>query len=248
MTYCVGMRLKDGLVMLSDTRTNAGVDYVSSFGKMHLFCTPGERMICVMSAGNLAVSQAVVNQLEEGLEDEKTGEIETLYDVPTMFRAAQLAGKAIRHIHAIDGKALKAQDINFDVSLLVCGQIAGREVRLFNVYPAGNFIEATEDTPYMQIGEHKYGKPILDRAGAYDIGLYDAAKLCLISMDSTIRSNLTVGMPVDLLVYRRDGLEPEVQMRFNENDPYFQTIHKQWSEALRDAYLALPDPPWAKKG
>ncbi len=248
MTYCVGMRLKDGLVMLSDTRTNAGVDYVSSFGKMHLFCTPGERMICVLSAGNLAVSQAVVNQLEEGVENEKTGEIETLYNVPTMFRAAQLAGKAIRQIYTIDGEALQAQDINFDVSLLVSGQIAGREVRLFNVYPAGNFIEATEDTPYMQVGEHKYGKPILDRAGAYDIDLYDAAKLCLISMDSTIRSNLTVGMPVDLLVYRRDGLEPEVQLRVNEDDPYFQTIHRQWSEALRDAYLALPEPPWTKKG
>jgi len=246
MTYCVGLRLKDGLVMLSDTRTSAGVDYVSSFGKMHLFCTPGERMICVMSAGNLAVSQAVVNQLAEGIEDPRTGEIETLYNVPSMFRAAQLAGKAIRQIYAVDGDALKAQDINFDVSLLVGGQIIGREVRLFNVYAAGNFIEATEDTPYMQIGEHKYGKPILDRAGRYDTDLYDAAKLCLISMDSTIRSNLTVGLPVDLLVYRRDGLEPEVKLRIDEEDTYFQTIHLQWSDALRDAYLALPAPPWVK--
>lgn len=246
MTYCVGMRLKDGLVMLSDTRTNAGVDYVSSFGKMHVFCTPGERMICVLSAGNLAISQAVVNQLEEGVENEKTGEIETLYTVPTMFRSAQLVGKAVRQIYAVDGDALKAQDIGFDVSLLVGGQIAGRNVRLFNIYQAGNFIEATEETPYLQIGEHKYGKPILDRAGGYDIDLYDAAKLCLISMDSTIRSNLSVGPPIDLLVYRRDGLEPEVNLRIEESDPYFQSIRTEWSEALRKAYLAMPAPPWAK--
>lgn len=248
MTYCVGMRLQDGLVMLSDTRTNAGVDYVSTFSKMYLFNKVGERLICLMSAGNLAISQAVINQLQEGIENEKTGEIETLYNVPTMFRAAQLAGKAIRHIHSIDGPALQAQDISFDVSLLVGGQISGRDVRLFHVYSAGNFIEATEDTPYMQIGEHKYGKPILDRAGTYQIGLYDAAKLCLISMDSTIRSNLTVGLPVDLLVYRRDGLAPEVNARINQDDPYFQTIQTQWSSALRDAYMALPEPPWAVKG
>ncbi len=247
MTYCVGMCLKDGLVMLSDTRTNAGVDYVSSFGKMHLFATPGERMICVLSAGNLAVSQAVVNQLEEGIENEKTGELETLYTVPTMFRAAQLVGKAVRQIYAIDGAALKAHDIGFDVSLLVGGQIAGRNVRLFHIYQAGNFIEATEETPYLQIGEHKYGKPILDRAGSYQTDLYDAAKLCLISMDSTIRSNLSVGPPIDLLVYRRDSLEPEVNLRIDEHDPYFQSIRTEWSEALRKAYLAMPEPPWAKR-
>jgi putative proteasome-type protease len=164
-----------------------------------------------------------------------------------MFRAARLAGRAVRQVYEVDGVALKAQDIGFDVSLLVGGQIAGRELRLFNVYAAGNFIEATEDTPFLQIGEHKYGKPILDRVATYDTDLYDAARLSLISMDSTIRSNLTVGPPFDMMVYRRDTAEPETKLRLDEDDPYLQMIRSQWSQSLRDAYLALPDPPWAKR-
>lgn len=247
MTYCVGLRLRDGLVMLSDTRTNAGVDHVSTFGKMHLFSTPGERTICVLTAGNLAISQSVINLLEEGIEDPDSGEIETLNTVPTMFRAARLAGRAVRQVFETDGKAMKAQNVRFDVSLLVGGQIAGRNVRLFQIYSAGNFIEATEDTPFLQVGEHKYGKPILDRVASYDTDLYDAVRLSLISMDSTIRSNLTVGAPVDLLVYRRDAIAVETQRRIEEDDPYFQMIRNQWSQSLRDAYLALPDPPWAKR-
>lgn len=247
MTYCVGMRLRDGLVMLSDTRTNAGVDYVSTFSKMHRFGTPGERVICVMTAGNLAITQSVINLLDEGVLDPTTGEAETMHDVPSMFEAARLAGRAIRQVYEVDGKALKAQDIGFDVSLLVGGQIEGRNVRLFNIYAAGNFIEATEDTPFLQIGEHKYGKPILDRVATYDTDLYDAVRLSLISMDSTIRSNLTVGPPVDLMVYRRDALEIETRLRIGEDDPYFQMIRHQWSESLRSAYQALPDPPWSKR-
>lgn len=247
MTYCVGLRLRDGLVMASDTRTNAGVDYVSTFSKMHLFGAPGERVICVMTAGNLAITQSVVNLLDEGIEDPETGEVETMHEVPTMFRAARLAGKAVRQVYEIDGPGLKAQGLRFDVSLLVGGQIAGRNVRLFNVYAAGNFIEATEDTPFLQIGEHKYGKPILDRVATYDTDLYDAVRLSLISMDSTIRSNLTVGPPIDLLVYRRDSMEIETQLRIEEDDPYFQMIRNQWSQSLRDAYLELPDPPWSKR-
>jgi putative proteasome-type protease len=248
MSYCVGLRLKDGLVMLSDTRTNAGVDYVSTFSKMHVFGVPGERVICVMTAGNLAISQSVINLLDEGVEDPKTGEVESLHHVTTMFRAARLAGRAVRQVFDIDGASLKAQDIGFDVSLLIGGQIAGRNVRLFHVYAAGNFIEATEDTPFLQIGEHKYGKPILDRVATFDTDLYDAVRLSLISMDSTIRSNLTVGPPVDLFVYRRGALEAETRLRIDEDDPYFQMIRSQWSQSLRDAYLALPDPPWAKRG
>lgn len=244
MTYCVGLRLRDGLVMLSDTRTNAGVDNISTFKKMHRFSAPGERMITIMTAGNLAIAQSVINLLEEGIEDEKTGTVETLMNVPTMFQAAQLVGTAVRRTYETDHAALAAQDVSFDVSLLLGGQIAGRGLRLFEVYSAGNFIEATEDTVFLQIGEHKYGKPILDRAATYDTGLYNAAKLSLISMDSTLRSNLTVGMPVDLLIYRTDALEVAVERRIHEDDPYFQTIRSGWSTALREAYQTLPPPPW----
>ena len=150
MTYCVGMRLRDGLVMLSDTRTNAGVDYVSTFSKMHHFGVAGERMICVMTAGNLAITQSIINLLDEGMEDKETGEIATLHAAPTMFQAARLVGRAVRQVYELDGEALKEQGLRFDVSLLVGGQIAGRTLRLFNVYAAGNFIEATADTPFLQ--------------------------------------------------------------------------------------------------
>ncbi|MEP4380502.1 MAG: proteasome-type protease [Alphaproteobacteria bacterium] len=244
MTYCVGLRLQDGLVMLSDTRTNAGVDNISTFKKMHLFASPGERVIVIMTAGNLAIAQSVINLLEEGIEDEKTGNVETLLNVPTMFQAAQLVGTAVRQAYEVDHEALEAQDVKFDVSLLLGGQIADRSLRLFQIYSAGNFVEATEDTAFLQIGEHKYGKPILDRAATYDTGLSDAAKLGLISMDSTLRSNLTVGMPVDLLIYRKDSLEVMVERRIHEDDAYFQTIRSGWSTALRDAYQTLPPPPW----
>ena len=248
MTYCVGLRLHDGLVLLSDTRTNAGVDNISTFRKMHVYAEPGERVIALMPAGNLAIAQSVLNLLDEGIENEKTGEVETLMNVPTMFRAAQLVGAAVRRTFETDHEALQAQDVSFDVSMLLGGQIAGRTVRLFQIYAAGNFIEATEDSPFLQVGEHKYGKPILDRAVTYGTDLYDGAKLSLISMDSTLRSNLTVGMPVDLLIYRRDALVPEVQRRIHENDPYFEALRAGWSAALRDAYLALPVPPWKNGG
>ena len=248
MTYCVGLRLEDGLVMLSDTRTNAGVDNISTFKKMHVVSTPGERVVVIMTAGNLAIAQSVINLLEEGIEDEETGVVETLMNVPTMFQAAQLVGAAVREAYSVDHAALEAQDVKFDVSLLLGGQIAGRGLRLFQIYSAGNFVEATEDTAFLQIGEHKYGKPILDRAATYRTSLYDGAKLSLISMDSTLRSNLTVGMPVDLLIYRKDALEVMVERRIHEDDPYFQTIRSGWSEALRAAYQALRAPPWTNGG
>jgi putative proteasome-type protease len=246
MTYCVALYLKDGLVMLSDTRTSAGVDNISTFSKMHIFQIPDERFLVMLTAGNLAVSQAVVNLLHEGIE---TGErLETLYTAPTLFRAAHLAGEAIRRIYRTDGEALKAQNVPFDVSILLGGQIRGQKQRLFEVYSAGNFIEATPDTPFLQIGEHKYGKPILDRAMDFDTDLYDGVKLVLVSMDSTLRSNLTVGLPIDLLVYRRDGLGAELRHRITEDDPYFAMIRTRWSEALRDAYRAMPRPDWAPPG
>ena len=242
MTYCVGLYLKDGLVMLSDTRTNAGVDNVSVFSKMHIYEVSGERFIAVMTAGNLGISQAVVNLLHEGID---TGErIETLYTAPGMFRAAQLVGEAVRRVFRTDGPTLEAQNVKFDVSLLLGGQVRGRGMRLFQIYAAGNFIEATPDTPFLQIGETKYGKPILDRVLRYDTDPRDGVKLVLVSMDSTLRSNLTVGMPIDLMVYRRDAFRAETRRRITEEDPYFRMIREGWSEALRDAYRAIPRPDW----
>lgn len=242
MTYCVGLYLKDGLVMLSDTRTNAGVDNVSTFSKMHVYEIPAERFLTVMTGGNLAVSQAVINMLHEGIE---TGErVETLYTVPSMFRAAQLAGEAIRRVYRTDGPTLEAQNVKFDVSILLGGQIKGRGMRLFQVYAAGNFIEAMPDAPFLQIGETKYGKPILDRVLRYETAPRDGVKLVLVSMDSTLRSNLTVGMPIDLMVYRRDAMRAEIRRRITDEDPYFRMLRTGWSEALRDAYRAIPHPDW----
>jgi putative proteasome-type protease len=242
MTYCVGLYLKDGLVLLSDTRTNAGVDNISIFSKMHIYQIPGERFMAVMTSGNLAISQAVVNMLHEGI---NTGErVETLYTAPSMFRAAQLVGDAVRRVYNVDGPTLEAQNVKFEVSVILGGQIKGRGMRLFQIYSAGNFIEATPDTPFLQIGETKYGKPILDRALQYDTDPRDGVKLVLVSMDSTLRSNLTVGMPIDLLVYRRDDMKAEVKRRIGEEDPYFKMIRENWSIALRDAYRAIPRPDW----
>jgi putative proteasome-type protease len=243
MTYCVGLDLRDGLVLLSDTRTNAGVDNISTFSKMHVFEEPGERVIALAAAGNLSVTQSVVNLLHEGIE--RDGVVETLLGAKSMFRAAQLVGEAVRQIYRIDGPAMQAQNVTFDISILLGGQIKGRLLRLFQIYAAGNFIEATPDTPFLQIGEHKYGKPILDRAARYDTELYDGVKLALVSMDSTMRSNLTVGLPIDLLVYRRDALRIELRRRITEDDDYFRMIRERWSEALREAYRAIPRPDWA---
>ena len=244
MTYCVGLYLADGLVMLADTRSNAGVDNIATFSKMHVFETPGERALCLMTAGNLATSQSVVNMLKEGIAAED-GSVETLNGVGTMFRAAQLVGEAVRRVYRVDAPALDEQHIAFDISLLLGGQIRGGEHRLYHIYAAGNFIEATTDTPFLQIGEHKYGKPILDRAARHDTELYDGVKLAFVSMDSTIRSNLTVGLPIDLLVYRRDSFKIELKRRITEEDEYFRMIRERWSQALRDAYRAIPRPSWA---
>jgi len=244
MTYCIGLDLKDGLVLLADTRTNAGVDNIATFSKTYVFEQPGERVMALLAAGNLALTQSIVNLLHEGIETDDI--VETLLGAKSMFRAAQLVGEAVRRIYRIDGPAMQAQNISFDVSFLLGGQIRGGNPRLFQVYAAGNFIEATADTPFLQIGEHKYGKPILDRAAGYDTDLYDGVKLALISMDSTLRSNLTVGPPVDLLVYRRDAFKFELKRRITEDDPYFRMIRERWSEALREAYLAIPRPDWSR--
>jgi putative proteasome-type protease len=250
MTYCIGLFLHEGLVMLSDTRTNAGVDNISTFRKMTVWETPGERVIALLTAGNLAVTQAVVNLLDEGIEteEEKGGGEHTLLTVPSMFQAARLVGRAVREVWRNDAEAMRAQDTAFTISMILGGQIRDRTMRLFQVYAAGNFIAATVDTPYFQIGEIKYGKPILDRAAHHGTDLVSGVKLCLISMDSTLRSNLTVGLPMDLLVYRKNALQVETQRRIEAEDPYFRDLSRRWSEALRDAYGAMPDPPWLDVG
>jgi putative proteasome-type protease len=242
MTYCVGLDLKDGLVLLSDTRTNAGVDNISVFCKMHVCEVPGDRVIVLLSAGNLATTQSVINLLAEGIEID--GETHTLLTVKTMFRAAELVGEAIRRIYKIDGESMQEHNVRFDVSFLMGGQIRDRKMSLFEIYAAGNFIEATQDTPYLQIGETKYGKPILDRTAKWDTDLYDGVKLALVSMDSTLRSNLTVGLPMDLLVCRRDTYKIELKRRITENDEYFRMVRERWSAALRDAYRTIPLPNW----
>lgn len=242
MTYCVALHLRDGLVMLADTRTNAGADNVRTYRKLHVIEVPGERVLAVMTAGNLAVSQAVLNRVAEGIETDRGRE--TLQNVPTVLRAAQRIGDAVREVFRVDGDALQAQGVSFDVSLIVGGQIAGGPPRLFQVYAAGNYIEAGPDMPFLQIGEHKYGKPILDRALSYDTSLEDGVKLVLISMDSTLRSNLTVGLPADLLMMRTNALRIERQHRVCEDDAYFRMIRERWSSALREAYQSIPRPDW----
>lgn len=230
--------------MIADTRTNAGLDNVSTFRKLHVFSAPGERIMAIASAGNLAISQSVLSTLSEGMVNPETGETETLMDAPTMFQAAQRIGRAIRHVSATEGRVLQAEDINFNVSFLFGGQIKGRRMRLFMIYPAGNFIECTTDTPYLQIGEHKYGKPVLDRAMRYDVDLYDALKTGLISMDSTMRSNLGVGLPLDILVVRKDVCDADLNYRIEEDEPYFHDLRARWSAALRAAHQNIPSPPY----
>jgi putative proteasome-type protease len=244
MTYCCGILVRDGLVMIADTRTNAGLDNISVFRKLHTFATPGERIMAIASSGNLSLSQAVLSILQEGFTDEATGERETLFNAPTLFQAAQRIGRAIRAVHGTDELALESADVKFDIALLFGGQIKGERPRLFMIYSAGNFIECTIDTPYLQIGEHKYGKPVLDRAVTYDIDLYDALKIGLISVDSTMRSNLSVGMPIDLLIVRRNTCAAELSYRIEPGEPYFQDLRQRWSGALRAAHLAIPRPPY----
>jgi len=244
MTYCVGILVEEGLVMIADTRTNAGLDNISTYRKLSLIEEPGERVLVLASAGNLSLSQSVVSLLTEGLESSDTGQIETLRNAPTLFRAAQLVGRAVRQVRAVEGKAFEEEDLPFNLCFLLGGQISGEPMALYMVYRAGNFIRCERDVPFLQIGEHKYGKPILDRAVSYQTDLYDALKVGLISMDSTMRSNLAVGLPIDLAVIRRDTREAEVLHRIELDEPYFHDLRERWSAALRAAHKAIPRPPY----
>ena len=242
MTYCVAMCLDEGIVCLSDSRTNAGVDHINTFRKMTVFERAGERVLVLMSAGNLALTQAVVSLLREHAAAQDR---DNLWSAPTLFDCARLVGDTIRQVHRRDADALKEFGVDFNAAFILCGQIGGEPPRLFLIYAAGNFIEASADTPYFQIGESKYGKPIIDRVINCRTSLDEAAKCALISMDSTIRSNLSVGLPLDLLVYRRDGLRVTHHVNIDWDNPYFDMIHNQWGASLRRVFAELPDPDWA---
>lgn len=235
MTYCVGLKLDRGLVFAADTRTNAGIDNIATYKKLHVWEEPGERVITLLSAGNLAVTQAVVSLLSEHITSADNDRA-TLMTAKTMFQVARLVGSAVREVKEIDGEALATSAESFFVTFILGGQIQGEEPRMFQVYAAGNFIEVAEDTPFLQIGEHKYGKPILDRVTRPDMRLGEAAKLVLLSFDSTLRSNLSVGMPIDMLLYNKDTFSTDRQVRIEQDDPYFQKLSHGWSEKLRDAF------------
>ncbi len=240
MTYCVAMRLDRGLVFAADTRTNAGVDNVAQYRKLHFWRQPGDRVIVLLSAGNLAVTQSVVSNLNEQVAaPDPAGP--TLFTVPSMYRAARLVGDAVREVRRTDGPALEMSKAGFSASFLLGGQIGTERPRLFQVYAEGNFIEATDDTPFLQIGEHKYGKPILDRVARPEMRLGEAAKLILLSFDSTLRSNLSVGMPIDILLYERDSLDVRREKRIGQDDEYFKNLSNSWSDALRTAFASIDE-------
>ncbi|OYU28106.1 peptidase [Paucibacter aquatile] len=241
MTYCVAMRLDAGLLFASDSRTNAGVDHIATFRKMNVFEAPGERLIVLLSAGNLATTQSVISLLRQRLEHEG----EHLLNRRSMYDVAELVGRTVKEIVARDANSQSlGQGVDFGGNFIVGGQIRGEEPRLFHVYAQGNFIEACEDTPYFQIGESKYGKPIIDRVINTGTSLKEAAKCTLISFDSTIRSNLSVGLPIDMLLYRAHSFAPAAPHRVTADDPYFNKLRRGWGEGLKRVFAKLPDEDW----
>lgn len=241
MTYCVGMMLDKGLVLMSDTRTNSGVDNISVFRKMYSWSVPGERTIAVMTAGNLATTQAVVSKLEERNKapDDRHN---TLLEADTMFQVATIVGDLLRQtIQGVGKNNGQRAESTFNASIIVAGQIRDREPRLFLIYPEGNFIEASFDTPFFQIGETKYGRPIILRGYDRAMSFEEAVKLLMVSFDSTLKANLSVGLPLDMMVIPRDAFAPLHERRIEAHDPYFQAISNGWGEALKQAFHALPD-------
>ena len=241
MTYCVGLKIDRGLVFMSDTRTNAGMDSISTFRKMHIWEQPDERVIVLVSAGNLATTQAVVSLL-----DERSKAVEerhrTLLETPSMYQTARLVGDTVKEVIAGSTPAGQKAEA-FNASFILGGQIRGGEPRLFMIYPEGNFIESTEDTPFFQIGETKYGKPIIIRAYDRTMSFAETVKLLLVSFDSTVKSNLSVGLPLDLAFYEKDTFKIAMQRRIGQEDAYYRTISDGWSSALKAAFQQLPDFP-----
>jgi putative proteasome-type protease len=242
MTYCIGILLNEGIVLASDSRTNAGVDNFAKFCKMTVFERPGDRVIVLLSSGNLAGTQAVISLLKQR-GDAKEGP-PNLWTARTMFDVVVLVSDAVRDVERRDAPFLDDGPISFNASFIVGGQLKGEPPRLFRTYAEGNFIEAGDDTPFLQTGEAKYGKPIVDRVITPTTALTDATKCILVSFDSTMRSNLSVGMPIDLVCYERDSLEIRQRRRFNEGDPYFTALSADWSEGVRQVFRELPELEW----
>jgi len=240
MTYCVGMRLDAGLVFLSDSRTNAGVDQVGTFRKMSVFEIPGDRMMVLMTAGNLSISQSIRQLIAE----QQNADGHSIWNATSMHEAARLLGDAVRQVHEREAKALAEFGIEFNVSIIFGGQIGGERCRLFQIYSAGNFIESHDENTYFQIGEAKYGKPIIDRVVTPATSLDDAAKCALISMDSTLRSNVSVGLPLDLLVYESGKLAVTHFVTIDERNQYFQMIRNTWGHQLKRVFEGLDNPVW----
>ena len=241
MTYCVGIMLDAGLIFASDSRTHAEVDNFACFCKMTVFERAGDRVIVLLSSGNLAGTQAVISLLKQ--RGAKEG-VANLWRAESMFDAAMLVSDAMRDVDRRDGEHLAESDSGFNASFILGGQIAGEPPRLFRIYAEGNFIEASLETPYFQTGETKYGKPIIDRVITRTTSLNDAAKCVLVSFDSTMRSNLSVGMPIDLICYEPDSLVVRMRRRFDEKDGYFSALSKQWSEGTRQVFSRLPNLDW----
>ncbi len=248
MTYCVAVKLDAGLVFLSDSRTNAGLDQISTFRKMMIYERPGDRFMVLLSAGNLSISQQVREILQiQQVEDGDKAPI-TIWNATSMFDAARVLGAAVRRIHDQDGEALQKAGLDFNASMILGGQIGGESMRLFLVYSAGNFIEATRETCFFQIGESKYGKPVLDRMMRPSTPLAEAAKCALVSMDSTLKSNLSVGLPLDLVVYEAGSLHSSQIVCIDDKNPYFQMIRNSWGEKLREVFESIDDPQWDGAG
>jgi putative proteasome-type protease len=242
MTYCVAMSLDAGMIFASDSRTNAGVDQIARFSKMRVFVREGERVIVALSSGNLSITQNALNTLDQRA---RTGDSQlNLMNAQSMFDVARLIGDALREVRSRDGAYLMQNNIDSSANFIVGGQVRGEPPRLFEVYSEGNFIEATPDTCYFQIGESKYGKPVIDRVVNRHTSLIDATKCTIVSFDSTMRSNISVGLPIDLVVYKTDSLRIGMQRRIDENDAYFQMVHTQWGEGLRQVFAQLPNPDW----
>ena len=240
MTYCVAMRVNEGLVFLSDSRTNAGVDQIGTFRKMSVFENPGDRMLVLMTAGNLSISQSIRQIVSDYVSPEGL----SIWTAPNMHDAARMVGEAIRSVHDRDAVALEKFGIDFNVSLIFGGQIKGERCRLFQMYSAGNFIESHDENTYFQIGEAKYGKPIIDRVISPQTPLDEAAKCALISMDSTLRSNISVGFPLDLLVYESGSLAVGRFVTVDEKNQYFQMIRNNWGKQLKSVFEGIADPVW----
>ncbi len=246
MTYCVAIKLNAGLVFLSDSRTNAGLDQISTFRKMIVYEKPGDRFMVLLSAGNLSISQSVRELLQvEQLKEFDNSEPITIWNAKSMFDATRVLGSAVRHVHERDAASLKQSGVDFNVSLIFGGQIAGEGMRLFQMYSAGNFIEATSETPYFQVGESKYGKPVLDRVLTPDIPLNEAAKCALVSMDSTLKSNLSVGLPLDLVVYEEGTFHTDKVVCIDEQNPYMRMLRANWGVKLREVFDSIEDPMWS---